>query len=235
MNMPMWLEQIPYEMPGDLPYRPDRILLFKTKFTTPEADTLYETGLDEFAAGHAEVAEQKLDAALKLVPNSAEFWVAKANLQVNRSDLSGAYKSVVAALRNATAPQQFIICNGEAGRFYERHAPRVAVELYRAAIGIYKDPTAMNNLAWLLATSSDDQVRNGKEALALVEPLVKSAPQPAVFNAYAAALAECGRFADAVVAGTNAIEAAKKTGNAQMVTNAEARLARYRENKPWRE
>ena len=79
LTIPLWLEQIPYELPPDLPYRPARVLLFKTVFANNKADDQYEQALDAADAGHLDLAATKIDAALALDPKCAEIWVAKTN------------------------------------------------------------------------------------------------------------------------------------------------------------
>jgi tetratricopeptide (TPR) repeat protein len=56
------------------------------------------------------------------------------------------------------------------------------------------------NLAWILATSHDEKLRNGKEAVQRAELVFRSlhAPQPQVFDLLAAAYACDGRFDEAV-------------------------------------
>ena len=70
----------------------------------------------------------------------------------------------------------------------------------------------MAALAWLLATHPDDQLRNGAEALAIIEPLAKSAAQddPVWLNSLAATYAELGRFDEAISAAERARDAATK-------------------------
>jgi hypothetical protein len=65
---------------------------------------------------------------------------------------------------------------------------------------------ALNNLAWLLATASDPQLRNGKEAVRLAERACQLTQYKVAFlvGTLAAAYAEAGRFDDAA---TNAQEA----------------------------
>ncbi len=236
LSFPLWLEQIPYELPSDLPFRPSRVLLFKTKFAVPAADDLYEAALEAADNGQLDAAAAKIDQALAIDAHCAEFWVAKTNLLLNRGDTIGAYAAVKQAVENADGHQRFTICSAEAMRFYQRHEHQAALQLYRAAVTISKDPTTVNNLAWLMATSTDDAVRNGKEALALTTQLVREHRDATFLNAYAAALAETGQFEAALGVATQALEDLKKAGAApNLLAVAEKRVEHYRSGKPWRE
>jgi len=57
---------------------------------------------------------------------------------------------------------------------------------------------AANNLAWLLATAPDDDVRDGARAVELAQSVVETLRSPSTLDTLAAALAETGRFDEAV-------------------------------------
>jgi tetratricopeptide (TPR) repeat protein len=67
-----------------------------------------------------------------------------------------------------------------------------------------------NNLAYILAASPDDRVRDGKRAIDLIETaqLLQEKPSPDVFDTLAAAYAEVGQFDRAVEAEHRAIKLA---------------------------
>ncbi len=101
------------------------------------------------------------------------------------------------------------------------------------------DPGQMNaevNLAWVLATSSDDSLRNGARAVQLAEDVAQSAghPNAILLRTLAAAYAEVGRFNDAVATAEQAIEMAKATGNAGLITDLQQSIAAFRMNQPIR-
>ena len=56
------------------------------------------------------------------------------------------------------------------------------------------DPTARNNLAYLLATTTDSKVRNRKEAVALAQKAVEAQPdQPGYLDTLATTFLEVGQ------------------------------------------
>jgi tetratricopeptide (TPR) repeat protein len=101
------------------------------------------------------------------------------------------------------------------------------------------DPGHMNaevNFAWVLATSSDDSLRNGARAVQLAEDVTRRAghPNAIVLRTLAAAYAETGRFNDAIAAAQQAIEVSRATGNDGLIVDLERSIAAYQSNQPVR-
>src|SRR4029077_622117 len=97
-----------------------------------------------------------------------------------------------------------------------------AVEHLEKALEI--DPGLMNaevNLAWVLATSPDDSLRNGARAVQLAEDVATRAghPNAIVLRTLAAAYAEVSRFNDAIATAEQAIVVAKVTGNGGLISD----------------
>jgi len=85
---------------------------------------------------------------------------------------------------------------------------REAVAQYRAALRLNPDLTGpLNNLAWVLATSPDDGLRGGAEAVRLAEHAceLSHGNQPLFLGTLAAAYAEAGRYPEAVATAENLI------------------------------
>lgn len=87
-------------------------------------------------------------------------------------------------------------------------------------------------LAWLLATNPDDSVRDGARALRLVEGVVRAfgPSDPDVVQARAAALAEVGRFDEAV----SILEGARSRAPLEARQPIDALIAQYRARQPMR-
>jgi len=97
--------------------------------------------------------------------------------------------------------------------------------------------TALNNLAWTLATCPDSSVRNGNEAVRYAEEAchLTGFKQAGMVNTLAAAYAEAGRFPDAVTTAEMALKLAADAGDEQAAATTRRLLALYRDGKPCRE
>ena len=102
-----------------------------------------------------------------------------------------------------------------------------AAQVYRFAMQI--DPGDLQNqrsLAWLLATHPDDQVRNGREAVALSEQIVAATngQVPLFLLTLSAAYAETGDFNQAAIVATQAAAAYRASGDHGMGDVVEGRI-----------
>jgi tetratricopeptide (TPR) repeat protein len=95
----------------------------------------------------------------------------------------------------------------------------------------------LNNLAWLLATSPDPSIRNGKEAVELAEHAVQvtSAKEPSILGTLAAAYAETGEFGKAIEVQRQATDIATQQGKAELAAELNRRMAQFEANTPIRD
>ena len=125
---------------------------------------------------------------------------------------------------------------GNLGRVFERRGePRKAVEQYE--LGLARDPGSVQlaqAAAWLLATSSDADARDGAEALRWARLAAEATghAHPAILDVLAAAQAESGDFDGAVRTLRGALE---RVGNPARRAEMEARLSLYRSGRPYRQ
>jgi tetratricopeptide (TPR) repeat protein len=98
------------------------------------------------------------------------------------------------------------------------------------------DAVLLKRLAWILATASEDDVRNGAEALRIASRAVEvTGGDAAALDTLAAAQAETGQFADAVATVQRAIAAAEAAGPAELLLELRNRLAMYRAGQKFRD
>lgn len=111
-----------------------------------------------------------------------------------------------------------------------------AAALYRHALKLDADYSdAQNNLAWVLATHPDGQLRDGAEAVRLAEAAVRSTGGSlSTLDTLAAAYAEAGRFDDAVATIEAAVSAAQQQGADAMAEKLQSRLPTYKAASPYR-
>lgn len=97
------------------------------------------------------------------------------------------------------------------------------------------DSGILNNLAWILGTSPDDAVRNGKRAVSLAKRACELTDwrEAHIISTLAAAHAEAGDFEAARTYSRQAVE--QGGDNDEIKSQLEAELASYKSDKPWRE
>jgi Flp pilus assembly protein TadD len=97
-------------------------------------------------------------------------------------------------------------------------------------------PQAATQLAWLLATSPDASLRDGARAVTVAEraATLTSRREPRVLDVLAAALAEAGRFDEAVATAREAEGLAAARSAPMLVAAIAARRAGYERDSPYR-
>jgi tetratricopeptide (TPR) repeat protein len=93
-----------------------------------------------------------------------------------------------------------------------------------------------NNLSWVLATSPNDELRDGKRALeyALEACKLTNYEKPHILSTLAAAYAESGDFEKAIEWSTKGVDLARETDE-EHLEQLEGELKSYQDKKPWRE
>lgn len=127
---------------------------------------------------------------------------------------------------------------GDALLSYGKHAE--AVEAYEAALKLEDDQKSgvLNNLAWVMATSPKDDVRNGEKS---VEYALKACEDtdyqaPHILSTLAAAYAEKGDFEAARKWSKEAVKlAGDDESSAEIRDHLKKELTAYEKNQPWRE
>src|ERR1051326_3373386 len=185
--------------------------------------------------GRLSEAENQLRTAIQLKPQEPEFHRSLA------SALAGEGKSdeALGHLRQAADLDSNVATRLElAGFLHQLGKDRDAVAEYHRALAAQSDSfEALNNLAWILATSSDESVRNGTEAIELAQKACQQTQNknPMPMGTLAAAFAEAGRFPDAIATAEKAANLAAAAGNAQFAAINRQLLQLYRSGKAYHE
>lgn len=195
-----------------------------------------ELGVVLFSKGQIDAAILQYREALRLNPDNAPAYYNLGIALAANSRFEDAVANYRQSLRiNPNHADTFVhlgMALDQLGR------PSEAVAQYRQALRLNpRLPIALNNLAWTLATSRDDRLRNGIEAVRLAERAcaLTHNEQPACLGTLAAAYAECGRFSEAVTIEEKAEQLAAGTGQQAMAAKYRQLLELYRAGKPYHE
>lgn len=161
--------------------------------------------------------------------------LAKAASQIGRTEeaLQATLKAI--ELNPASDPELYFIA-GYLASTLSRAAD--AVNFYRKSLELNPNqPVVLNNLAWLLATLPDDNLRNGNEAVALAQKAneLTGGKNVIINGTLAAAYAEAGNFEKAVEIARKAIELAASINEKQIEQKNRELLKLYLDKKPYRE
>ena len=149
-----------------------------------------------------------------------------------------------AALTKGRDARPELICK-HASVLQRLHREKEALELYARSSRLSpSDEDCANSHAWLLSTSTHQELRDGKRAVELVERFVYRGGKPrprdelsgAVVDTLAAAYAEAQRWDEAVATQKLAIKLAREKGyTGKSLANYEQRLALFEKKQAYRE
>lgn len=171
-----------------------------------DTDTLYNLGVAYMAADHPAEAAQRFRSALALDPTLSD---AAYNLGVVLlgTDRTAAEAALDDAARSAPTDPDVAHLLGMLR--YRRGDTKAAIAALEPAVAAHpKDARTSGLLAWIRATDPSGDWRDGDAAISLAQQAIAAGgTTPELLDTLAAALAEAGRFEDAVAAQTAALEA----------------------------
>jgi tetratricopeptide (TPR) repeat protein len=174
--------------------------------------------------------------ALKIKPGSAATHDNLAMTLLKLGDAGAAHRNLLEAIRLAPADAKFQyhmgLVLGAQGKLDE------AIDRFRAALRLQPDwPGALTTLAWLFATHPDPRYRNGAEAVKLASRACEltSNREAKHLDTLAAALAEAGRFDEAINTARMARESAAAAGQTPLAEAIEKRIVLFQSRKPFRD
>jgi Flp pilus assembly protein TadD len=138
----------------------------------------------------------------------------------------------------ATQPEDGSFHTILGNEFLKKGLQKDAIGEYEHATRIFpRDSVARNNLAWLLATSADDSIRDGKRAVELAEQTMQlsSGKDANCLRTLAAAYSEVGRFSEAIALAQQAAALASMQGKTDVANRLKKDLVMYQERVPLRE
>ncbi|MGD9647723.1 MAG: acyltransferase family protein [Pirellulales bacterium] len=180
-------------------------------------------------------ARAKLEEAIELWPRNAEAHYELARVLASEGDTPGAVQHLERAVELRVTDPEWRLALGmllaKEGRVAD------AIPQLREVLTVAPDsPNVQTYLAWLLATSPDDSLRNGAEAVRLAEAAEQQLGDSQIFtlDVLAAAYAEAGRFDEAVEVARRAIDAAIATQNVGLAAEVRERQRLYQNRQPYR-
>ena len=191
--------------------------------------------------GKMEQAYDDISQVIRLEPNNVEAFVARGLLfmKVGNSDLALAdFNEAIRFGPDNTAALKF-----RSGLLMSRREFDLAINDINEVIRLTPDDveaqmakaSMLNNKAWFLATTSNTNVRNGREAVRAALEAITLINIPGFRDTLAAAYAEVGQFDAAVTEMELVIEMLRAAGEQSEVAGAQSRLDLYRRGQPYRE
>jgi tetratricopeptide (TPR) repeat protein len=174
--------------------------------------------------------------AIQLAPAWAEprRRLALALLSQGRKDEARIIYEEIAPLLPATAEGHREV----ADMLAEGQQPAAAIRHYQEALRLNPNfLPVLSNLAWLRATCSQSELRDGLEAVSLAERACQLSQRrnPNFLGVLAAAYAEAGRFSEAIKTIQEAQTLAQATGTSHLLPLHTQMLERFQAGKPFRE
>jgi tetratricopeptide (TPR) repeat protein len=194
----------------------------------------YNLGLGLSKRGRFEAAIPHLRNAVRLNPDhyDSHLHLGVALLQAKEYEEAAGCFRKAARIKplDADPPYYLSVCLSRTGRREE------AAGAYRRALEIdAANVRALGNLAWLLATSPEDELRDGGKAVGLAErALAAAGPSPQLLDTLAAAQAEAGMFERAMRTQERAIELAQTQQRTDQLGKYRRHLELYRAGRPLR-
>jgi tetratricopeptide (TPR) repeat protein len=173
-----------------------------------------------------------LKAAIDAAPQDGQMWLQLGMLYSGLKDTTKAIESFTQAIQ--AGPPSSLAYQSRGDTYISIGKHQEALADYEAALLLDpNNPGVLNNAAWLLATSTIDELRDGHRALALADQAcrVTEHKAPHILSTLGAAYAELGDFENAKKWSAKAIELATDRNREQLAEE----LASYERKEPIRE
>lgn len=198
--------------------------------------SLYQIGRVLCLQEKLEEAHQYLSESLRIAPGQANVHYQLGMLLERQGKTDEAVPHFSEALKykpNYFEPWAHLgLIAGMAGNYND------AIRCYREALKLQPDSVEiLNNLAWILAANSDPAIRNGEEAVALARKAsdLTGSKEPMLLGTLAAALAEAGRFSEAIATANKARELALAANQPEIARKNQELANLYQAGKAYHE
>ena len=185
--------------------------------------------------GESDEAMVHYQESIRLEPNYADAYYNRGNLLLAKGNIDDAIADWEKTLQLQPNDADAHTCLGNA--LLRKGSLNEAIAHYQTASTLAPDdPHSRNNLAWILATSSDDKIRDGGKAVEFAQQAVaiSGGREPQFIRTLAAAYAESGRFSESIATAQQAAMIANMQGKRRLANNLEKDLLLYRAYLPLR-
>lgn len=234
--VPLWLEALPYAAPDGLPEGVDKeVLVFKVNFEQTPTEAAYRLAMLQMKRQELDDALQTFEIAIRIDAANYPAALRRAEIFLQRSQWAEAEEDFNRAVQLAPEPERYRLLTQVGIAFSNAKRKATAIAFYERAL---REPVtnviAPNNLAWILATSPDESIRQPARALQLARNAASMHPEnPAVVGTLAAAHAANGDFVQAATTLERAIELARAQKAETFLPEMQERLALYRAGRGW--
>jgi tetratricopeptide (TPR) repeat protein len=219
-----------------LKYWRDTISLFNHTIDVTGPNNLAELilgdGLDHAGFSNAALVNYRIATALN--PNDKEGFQEIARIMTEKQDWNAAadnYRTVL-----SLDPNESTAYYGLAQALIQLGQTNEVLDTLKMGVQVAPDsPDLLNNVAWLLATSSEPTLRDGPLAVTLAEHAceITHREQTMMLGTLAAAYAEAGRFNDAISTAMEACKLAAEKGDNTLLQRNQELLGLYQKRQPF--
>jgi tetratricopeptide (TPR) repeat protein len=186
--------------------------------------------------GRSDEAMVHYEEAIRLQPDYADAYYNRGNVLFEQGRTDEAIADWEKTLQ--IQPNDPDAHTGLGNALLRKGSLREAITHYEQALTLApEDPHSRNNIAWVLATSSDASIRDAAKAidLARVAVALSGGREPRFLRTLAAAYAESGQFSDALVVAQQAVSLATMQGKTDVAARLKQDILLYRGRLPLRQ
>ena len=185
---------------------------------------------------HGEDASDAAREALAVSPYNAEIHHLLGAALAQKGDAIGAFNQLAYAI---LIKPEWTEASGDLHSLVLAlvNSSAAAKLLHQAALSVPDSTAALDELAWVFATNSSDELRDGNEAVLLAEHscALTKRTDAMLLATLAAAYAETGNFGQAINTIHESLSKARSTDNADAIALGEKLLSSFQSNAPIRE
>jgi Tfp pilus assembly protein PilF len=198
------------------------------------AVTHINLGLALSQQGKVDEAITQYQEALEIKADDADARVSLGNLLLQKGGVDEAITQYQKALQSKPANAKAE--NNLGNALLQKGSVGGAIAHFQKALQLEPDqPTVQNNLAWLLATCPEASLRDGVRAVELARQAntLTGGKAPVILRTLAAALAEAGRYSEAVESAQRALPLAGAQSDTTLAGQLQAEMKLYQAGKPF--